>query len=74
MLVELASQIASYATLLNCWKFLRACLYQIEQSMACDFVVQTNEQGMVIIKQDATMDNQQPMPNLLSRVRCLFTD
>ena len=33
MLVELVrlDRFASYATLLNCWKFLRACLYQVEK-------------------------------------------
>jgi hypothetical protein len=43
-----------YATLLNCWKFLRACLYQVEmgnlRSMACNRTFLFYLWGMVRIK------------------------
>ena len=68
MLVEICNYILTdsktHATLLNCWKFLRAYLYQVERVTffdgSCDFIYANYTWGMVIIKLDVTMDNQQP--------------
>ena len=73
MLVETFEQQYSkaYATLLNCWKFLRALSYQVEKGNLlldgfCLKRILTNSflaiEGTVIIDRDVTMDNQQPSP------------
>ena len=73
-----------YATLLNCWKFLRARLYQVEEGNFLDgsllrYIILSHAWGMVIIKWDVTMDNQQPSPPSLfqqqrNEKRMPFTD
>ncbi len=52
----------AYATLLNCWKFLRASSYQVEFSPNLNGLLVTRE-GVVTSDEDVTMDNQQPSPN-----------
>jgi hypothetical protein len=64
MLVEICEIFSqTYATLLNCWKFLKLYHTKLGRfnpiSMALAFTVR----GMVKIDRDVTMDNQQPRPN-----------
>ena len=61
----------AYATLLNCWKFLRALSYQVEKGNLLldgfcfrEFKYSLAIEGTVIIDRDVTMDNQQPSPIL----------
>ncbi len=66
----------AYATLLNCWKFLRASSYQVEKGNlylnGLYYSSQSNFRSidledMVIIDEDVTMDNQQPSPIIIDR-------
>ena len=63
-----------YATLLNCWKFLRALVVPSREaiafifSMASCFLEIENKRIRSTINKDVTMDNQQP-----SLLRPLFS-
>ena len=63
-------RLQAYATLLNCWKFLRASSYQVEMGNLCSMASAISQVSIAIIArygenqvEDVTMDNQQPSPD-----------
>ena len=73
MLVEIydLNSLQTYATLLNCWKFLKLyrTKFEMVQSNLNGLSLQSRSKDMVKIDRDVTMDNQQP--SLTSQIRII---
>ena len=54
----------AYATLLNCWKFLKLCRTKLRFIGSLHLNGLIHRRELVKTDRDATMDNQQPSPKI----------